>query len=126
MESRRNQKNETKNCTIVIQKGTLKQGDLIIIDQSICKVKQIKDDKGQLLKEAYPSYAVEIIGMKELPKAGDAFFSVESDLEAKLICQRKEISSELNANPGQEIVAKQSKIKFKNRKEKMQFHSGNK
>lgn len=49
----------------------------------------MKDDKGKLLKEAYPSYALEITGLKTFPSSGEVCFTVESENKAKLICQRR-------------------------------------
>jgi len=49
----------------------------------------MRDDRNTNLQEAYPSYAVELVGLKELPQAGDPIFVVENETKAKLITQRR-------------------------------------
>ncbi|KAL4465303.1 hypothetical protein ABPG74_002017 [Tetrahymena malaccensis] len=126
IESRRDVDSDEKSCTIIVQKGTLKVGDHIIIGNNYCKVRSIKDDKKNILKQAYPSYAVEITGIKELPQSGDVVFALESENKAKVISQRRiKNEEELNNQEEQFIQGSGSKLKFENVREKRKFFSGN-
>ncbi|EAR93237.2 translation initiation factor IF-2 (macronuclear) [Tetrahymena thermophila SB210] len=126
IESRRDVDNDEKSCTIIVQKGTLKVGDHIIIGNNYCKVRSIKDDKKNMLKQAFPSYAVEITGIKELPQSGDVVFALESENKAKVISQRRiKNEEELNSQEEQFIQGSGSKLKFENVREKRKFFSGN-
>ena len=72
-------------CTVLIQKGTLNVGDLIVSGSAFGKVRALIDDKGQQIKQAGPSLPVEVLGMDELPNAGDEFVEVESEKRAREI-----------------------------------------
>ena len=85
LEARRSNSNEQKSYTIVVQKGTLKKGDIVVFGDNYCKIKQFRDDK-VFVDSALPFHAVEVIGIKDLPKSGDIFFAVEDEITAELIC----------------------------------------
>lgn len=70
-------------ATILVQKGTLKVGDFISAGASHGKVRAMVDDKGRRVKEAGPSIPVEILGLNDVPNAGDVFIAHESDKTAK-------------------------------------------
>ncbi len=70
-------------ATILVQKGTLRQGDFIACGASSGKVRAMTDDKGRLVKKATPSMPVEIIGLNAVPGAGEVLVSLDSDKEAK-------------------------------------------
>ncbi|MEG1459334.1 MAG: translation initiation factor IF-2, partial [Acetivibrio sp.] len=70
-------------ATILVQKGTLKVGDSIVIGASYGKVRAMMDDKGRRVKEALPSTPVEILGLNEVPNAGEVFMATENDKEAR-------------------------------------------
>ncbi len=72
-------------ATILVQKGTLKVGDHIVIGSSHGKVRAMMDDKGQRVKEATPSTPVEILGLHEVPDAGEVFITTDSEKEARTI-----------------------------------------
>ena len=63
-------------ATLLVQNGTLHQGDVIIAGTAVGRVRAMTNDKGQKVTEAGPSVPVEIIGMGEVPEAGDAFHAV--------------------------------------------------
>ena len=76
--------------TVLVQNGTLRQGDVIIAGKAVGRVRAMTDDKGEKLTEAGPSIPVEIIGMSEVPGAGDLFYSVADERMAReLVTQRK-------------------------------------
>jgi translation initiation factor IF-2 len=77
-------------ATILVQNGTLKQGDIIIAGTSVGRVRVMTNDKGQVVKSAGPSVPVEITGLDEVPSAGDIFNAVEDEkLARELVEQRK-------------------------------------
>ena len=70
-------------ATILVQKGTLHVGDFIACGASSGKVRAMMDDKGQRVKEAGPSTPVEILGLSDVPNAGEVLVATNSDKEAK-------------------------------------------
>ncbi|HIS27069.1 MAG TPA: translation initiation factor IF-2 [Candidatus Pullilachnospira intestinigallinarum] len=70
-------------ATILIQKGTLHVGDFIAAGASSGKVRAMMDDKGRRVKEAGPSTPVEILGLSDVPNAGEILVATENDKEAK-------------------------------------------
>ncbi len=68
---------------VIIKKGILRKGDVVLAKGSYGRVRAMFDDKGRQLKEAGPSMPVEIIGLNSLPEAGDSFRVVKSEKEAK-------------------------------------------
>ncbi len=70
-------------ATVLVQKGTLHVGDFISAGASHGKVRAMIDDKGRRVKEATPSTPVEILGLSDVPSAGEVFISHENDKTAK-------------------------------------------
>ena len=70
-------------ATILVQKGTLHVGDFIAAGASSGKVRAMMDDKGRRVKEAGPSTPVEILGLSDVPNAGEVLVATENDKEAK-------------------------------------------
>ena len=70
-------------ATILVQKGTLRQGDFIACGASSGKVRAMTDDKGRMVRKATPSMPVEIIGLSAVPNAGEVLVALDSDKEAK-------------------------------------------
>ncbi|AIL64666.1 Translation initiation factor IF-2 [Rickettsiales bacterium Ac37b] len=71
--------------TLLVQKGTLKIGDIIVAGVSFGKVRAMHNDKGIQVKDAIPSMPVEIIGLNEAPEAGDLFSVVPTEKQAREI-----------------------------------------
>ena len=77
-------------ATLLVQNGTLKQGDVLIAGTAVGRVRVMTNDKGRTVKEAGPSVPVEITGLAEVPSAGDIFNAVEDErLARELVEQRK-------------------------------------
>jgi translation initiation factor IF-2 len=77
--------------TVLVQNGTLKQGDIIIAGTSVGRVRVMMNDKGERVTEAGPSVPVEIAGLSEVPGAGDVFNAVDDERMAReLVEQRKQ------------------------------------
>lgn len=82
-------------ATLLVQNGTLRTGDIIIAGTSVGRVRQMLNDKGQVVTEAGPSVPVEITGMAEVPAAGDIFNAVENErLARELVEQRRQEQKE--------------------------------
>ncbi|CCJ33534.1 translation initiation factor IF-2 [Caloramator australicus] len=78
-------------ATVIVQKGTLKVGDSIIAGTTYGKVRALIDDKGRKVKSAGPSIPVEILGLAEVPNAGDILYAVSDEKTARQISEmRKE------------------------------------
>ena len=77
-------------ATLLVQNGTLRQGDVLIAGTAVGRVRVMTNDKGRTVKEAGPSVPVEITGLAEVPSAGDTFNAVEDErLARELVEQRK-------------------------------------
>ena len=78
-------------ATVLVQNGTLHQGDYVIVGNAVGRVRAMVDDKGRTVKTAGPSIPVEIIGLDDVPQAGDELNAVEDERMAKnLADQRRE------------------------------------
>lgn len=92
-------KNIGSVTTLLIQNGTLRLGDPVVVGNIYGKIRTLKNDKGQNIIEALPSTPVEITGLNEPPVAGDRFMAFETEKEAKKIAdERKLRSKEANTN----------------------------
>ena len=77
-------------ATLLVQNGTLRQGDVLIAGTAVGRVRVMTNDKGKKVKSAGPSVPVEITGLAEVPSAGDTFNAVEDErLARELVDQRK-------------------------------------
>ncbi|MDD6207843.1 MAG: translation initiation factor IF-2 [Clostridiales bacterium] len=74
-------------ATVLVQKGTLHVGDAIAIGSAHGKVRAMIDDKGRRIKEATPSTPVEILGLNEVPDAGEVVMATENEKEARNIAE---------------------------------------
>jgi len=80
-------------ATVLVQKGTLKSGDVIIAGTSIGRVRVMTNDKGRTVKEAGPSTPVEIMGLSEVPSAGDTFAVVENEKLARELVEKRKFEA---------------------------------
>ena len=81
--------------TLLVQNGTLKSGDIIVAGTAVGRVRVMTDDKGRKVNEAGPSVPVEIMGLAEVPQAGDGFDAVNDErLARELVEQRKNKAKE--------------------------------
>ncbi len=76
-------------ATVLVQNGTLKIGDSVVIGTAYGRIRAMMNDKGKRVKIAGPSTAVEITGLSEVPEAGDQMFAVEDDRVAKAIVEKR-------------------------------------
>ena len=76
-------------ATVLVQNGTLRMGDILIAGSAVGKVRAMNDYRGRRLQEAGPSVPVEIIGMSDVPQAGDIFFVVEDERLARELAEQR-------------------------------------
>ena len=76
-------------ASVLVQNGTLRVGDPVVVGTSCGKIRSLKNDKGQDVAFAKPSTPVEITGIQDVPSAGDKFMSFETEKQAKSIAERR-------------------------------------
>ena len=81
--------------SLLVQSGTLRIGDPVVIGTSYGKIRSLKDDKGNNITMATPSTPVEITGINELPTAGDKFMAFETEKEARNVSEQRKLRSHL-------------------------------
>ena len=91
--------------TVLIQNGTLRLGDPIVVGTAYGKVRTLKNDKGIEITEAIPSTPVEITGINEVPSAGDKFMAFESEKQARSIGETRKEQAKLRENQTKSSVS---------------------
>ncbi len=76
-------------ATVLVQRGTLKTGDSLVAGSTFGRIKAMTSDKGYSIKAAGPSMPVEILGMDEVPEAGDIFYAVTDEKVAKQLVEKR-------------------------------------
>lgn len=76
-------------ATVLVQNGTLEIGDAIVAGTAFGKVRAMLDDKGRRVKKAGPSTPVEVLGLSDVPQAGDVFHAVEDEKKARSIATKR-------------------------------------
>jgi len=92
VESKKDNKVGT-TVTLLIQNGTLRLGDPIVVGNYYGKVRTLKDDRGNNIVEAKPSTPVEVTGISDIPSAGDKFMAFESEKQAKEIAHERQLKA---------------------------------
>ena len=91
-------------ATVLVQNGTLHQGDYVIVGNAVGRVRAMVDDKGKTVKSAGPSIPVEIIGLDDVPQAGDELNAVEDERMAKNLAEQR------RERQRQEILAANARV----------------
>ena len=76
-------------ASLLVQRGTLDMGDTIVVGSSIGRIRAMKNYKGQKVKKAGPSMPVEVMGLTEVPVAGETFYEVKDEKMAKHLIERR-------------------------------------
>ena len=98
-------KNRGPIATLLVQNGTLNQGDIVIAGTAVGRVRVMTNDKGRTVKTAGPSIPVEITGLAEVPAPGDEFNAVTDERMAReLVEQRKQAAKDAAANAMQKVT----------------------
>lgn len=101
-------------ASMLVQRGTLDEGDTIVVGKSIGRIRAMKNDKGQRVKKAGPSTPVEIMGLTEVPEAGDTFYEVKDEKMAKHLIERRKRQER------ESIINENNKVTLSNLFEKME------
>ncbi len=91
-------------ATVLVQNGTLHQGDYVIVGNAVGRVRAMIDDKGKSVKVAGPSIPVEIVGLDDVPQAGDELNGVEDERMAKNLAEQR------REKQRQEILAANARV----------------
>ena len=101
-------------ASMLVQRGTLDEGDTIVVGTSIGRIRAMKNDKGQRIKKAGPSTPVEIMGLTNVPEAGETFYEVKDEKMAKHLIERRKRQER------EQIINENSKVTLSNLFEKME------
>ncbi len=101
-------------ASMLVQRGTLDEGDTIVVGKSIGRIRAMRNDRGQKVKKAGPSTPVEIMGLTEVPEAGDTFYEVKDEKMAKHLIERRKRQER------EKTMAENSKVTLSNLFEKME------
>ena len=91
-------------ATVLVQNGTLRHGDYVIVGNAVGRVRLMVDDKGKNIKSAGPSIPVEIIGLDDVPQAGDELNAVEDERMARSLAEQR------REKQRQEILAANARV----------------
>lgn len=83
------QKGRGPVATVIVENGTLRVGDIVVAGVAYGKIRTITDDQGKILKEIKPGECGVIMGLSEIPEAGETLISVKTDKEAREYAQKK-------------------------------------
>ena len=101
-------------ATVLVQNGTLRQGDIFVVGEQYGKVRALINDKGERVKEAGPSVPVEVLGLNGTPEAGDVLNVTETDAQAREIAEyRANVAKEKRAAAGAATTLEQLMQKAK-------------
>ncbi len=92
-------------ATVLVQRGTLHMGDPIVVGNTYGRIKAMQDDTGKRIKTAGPSMPAEIIGLDEVPAAGERFFVTPSDREARVLAEKVAARERQNMIEGNKRVS---------------------
>ena len=90
--------------TVLIQNGTLRLGDPIVVGNAYGKIRTLKNSNGEEITSAIPSQPVEITGINEVPVAGDKFIAFESEKQARSIGEERKKQARLKENTSKTVL----------------------
>lgn len=98
-------KNVGSTVTLLVQNGTLRLGDPIVVGTTYGKVRTLKDDLGREVVEALPSMPVEITGLSEVSASGDRFMAFETEKEAKTVAENRKEQAKLKNSKNNKVIS---------------------
>ncbi len=101
-------------ASVLVQRGTLDTGDTVVVGTAIGRIRAMKNDKGQKVKKAGPSTPVEIMGLTEVPEAGDIFYEVKDEKMAKHLIEKR------RAEEREKAINSENRVTLSNLFEKME------
>jgi translation initiation factor IF-2 len=93
------------SATVLMEQGTLKVGDIVVVGTTFGRIRAMFDDKGKALKKAGPSMPVEILGLPEVPKAGDRLEEVADEKTARSITSQRALSQKVDNGGGTRAIS---------------------
>jgi translation initiation factor IF-2 len=100
-------------ATILVQNGTLRTGDVLVAGNVSGRIRRMFNDKGEVIKEALPSAPVSVLGLSDIPNAGDLFRVVSTDREAReIVGERKQAQKDAAVKPSMGLTLDQVFAKF--------------
>ena len=101
-------------ATLLVQNGTLEMGDVVVVGQALGRLKALFDFRGQRIYKAGPSTPVSVMGLSEVPQAGDIFQVVPSEREARVIVSEKaQVGDKLSSGKKAQITLEQLYDQYK-------------
>ena len=91
-------------ATVLVQNGTLNHGDIVIAGTAVGRVRAMTDEKGRRMEKAGPSVPVEIVGLAEVPGAGDLFYAVEDERMARTLAEKRKFEEKERQNASMQKV----------------------
>ena len=91
-------------ATVLVQNGTLNHGDIVIAGTAVGRVRAMTDEKGRRMEKAGPSVPVEIVGLAEVPGAGDLFYAVEDERMARTLAEKRKFEEKEKQNAAMQKV----------------------
>ena len=86
-------KNRGPLATVLVQRGTLNVGDSIVTGTTVGRIRAMNDDKGNSVKKAGPSTPVEILGLPEVPEAGELFYAIKDEKIARQLAEKRKLKN---------------------------------
>jgi translation initiation factor IF-2 len=93
-------KNRGPLATVLVQNGTLKPGDIVVVGSTFGKVKALFNEKGKQVRKAEPATPVEVLGLNEVPQVGDAFSVMEDESQAHALIQKRQAQQKQTETAG--------------------------
>ena len=101
-------------ATVLVQNGTLRQGDIFVVGEQWGRVRALVDDHGKRVEQAAPSVPVEVLGLNGTPEAGDVLNVVETEAQAREIAAyRADVARDMRAKSGASVTLEQMMAKAK-------------
>ncbi|KAI4468575.1 translation initiation factor if-2-related [Holotrichia oblita] len=110
-----------KLCTIIVQRGILKKGSILLCGTTMAKVRTIKDAEGRTIAEVSPGYPAEIDGWKDLPSAGELVLEVKNEKQAKSALRAREAKKQIEKQmQDAEIISAKEQQHLREYRQKLQ------
>lgn len=98
-------KNRGPVATVLVQRGTLRLGDSVVTGTTVGRIRAMTNDKGAAIKEAGPSIPVEILGLPEVPQAGEVFYGITDERLAKQLAEKRKDKIREEQNKAKTMVS---------------------
>ncbi len=92
-------------ATVLVQRGTLRLGDSVVTGTTVGRIRAMSNDKGVMIKEAGPSIPVEILGLPEVPQAGEVFYGITDERLAKQLAEQRKDKIREEQNKAKSMVS---------------------